>query len=231
MKNCINCKEEINWNNVATDSGKKEVDISGLCEKCFDNISFNLYDNLHHLDSEVLQMVNNIECLVLAGGSLRKLVDRNDIIMDYDLFFLDTPEKESVKNNLVQGLKNSEEYKKVFECPEGKLFTFIRKDKVKLQIIDKRSYEDCNDLISSFDITASSACWNGVAFYKDERFVFDVLNKRLNINTVEYPVATLKRLMKYQDKGYKLTNQASKRFVMEVSETSWSDQDLEFYID
>lgn len=231
MDNCTKCKEVINWSNIATEAGKREVELSGLCEKCFDNITFNLHDNIYLLDTEVLQMVNNIDCLVLAGGALRKLVDNNDIIVDYDLFFLNTPEKSSVKDNIVQNMKGSENYKKVFECPEGKLYTFVRDDGIKLQIIDKRSYKDCDDLISSFDITASSACWDGVAFYKHERFVFDVLNKRLNINSVEYPVATLKRLMKYQSKGYKLTNEASKEFVMKVSSTEWGEQDLEFYID
>lgn len=50
-------------------------------------------------------------------------------------------------------------------------------------------------------------------------------------NADEYPVATMKRIEKYIQKGYSLSNDAAKFFVGEVSDNIWSDGDLELYID
>lgn len=232
MSECRKCNEELGWSNIATEKGKLEVGISGICEKCFDNITFDLESGLHRLDKGVCQMVENIPSLVLAGGALRSLVDSSDTILDYDLFLIDSPEKETCKKNIIESWERSPELGRiVFKCPQGKLYTFKSSNGVKIQLIDKRPYKSCEDLVSSFDMTACSAVWDGVSFYKHERFIFDVLHKRLNMNSLEYPVATLKRLMKYQAKGYKLTNEASRSFIDVVSREQWSEDDLELYID
>ena len=39
---CISCKQRFTDNNVHTDAGWRETQISGLCEDCFDGIT--LYD-------------------------------------------------------------------------------------------------------------------------------------------------------------------------------------------
>lgn len=37
---CIDCGEEFSNNNVFTEAGWKETKISGLCEKCFDDLFY-----------------------------------------------------------------------------------------------------------------------------------------------------------------------------------------------
>lgn len=229
MSDCIKCGEKFGYQNLATEAGKQEAANTGICEVCFDSLTFSMEENLHRLDERILGLVTDTEGLVLAGGSLRKLVDNSDNLVDYDLFLVGG-DKDIVKQKVIEHLKAIGD--KIFECPQGKLYSYVLKDtKIKVQLIDKRPYIDVWDLLSSFDITACCAVWDGDNIFRNNRFVFDVLNKRLNINAVEYPVATMKRIEKYIQKGYSLSNDAAKFFVSEVSDKIWSEDDLELYID
>jgi len=224
---CVKCGEEKSPNNTATEAGKKEWYISGMCEKCFDSVTFYVDTEKAYdiYDSFVLSLVG--DGCILAGGALRKLVNPSDILCDYDLFF--TSEDSFSKTKGV--LEESERFSKVFQCPEDKLVSYKDEGGVKVQLIKKRIYKDLLDVISSFDITACCAAWDKVSFKSNERFIFDVLHSKLNLNTVEYPVATLKRILKYSHKGYKMSSDACKEYVKMVSVMDLSDEDLEFYID
>lgn len=229
-KFCIRCNEEIGFHNTATEAGRKEIAITQICEVCFDNVCVDMESGIDKLDKNVVQMIMNIDSLVLAGGAMRSLIS-NDEISDYDLFLIDSHHKESIKSNIVKAWENSSEGKIIFKCPQGKLYTFMTKDRVKIQLIDKRPYKDCDDLVNSFDFTACSAAWDGQRFYKHRRFAFDVINKRLNINSIQYPVATLKRMGKYQLKGYSLTSQAALDLVEMISARQWGEDEKSLYID
>ena len=87
---CKVCKEEINWTNTVTESGWQEVAISCTCEKCFDNLTFNMEENLSELDAHVVSLVEKSPHVVLAGGALRVLVNSSEEeLCDYDLFVTD----------------------------------------------------------------------------------------------------------------------------------------------
>lgn len=156
---------------------------------------------------------------------MRSLVDPGDEVCDYDLFFTDTSKIDSVKAKL-----HRKGYTKVFECPQGKLVTFKNED-TKIQLINKRDYLDCYDIISSFDITACCAAYDGKEFYKHNRFVFDNLNKLINLNAIEYPMATMKRIAKYSQKGFRLTTQAIEDFVTYCNQVELTEDNKVFYID
>ena len=221
---CNNCGEEISYHNTRTKEGQDEFQISGVCEKCFDNSTFNLEENLNILNQDILSLIKG--GVILAGGALRSLVDYCDEIMDYDLFVLDS--------NLISQLQSDitkKGFKKVFECPKGELFTFVSVDNIKVQIINKRTYYSMEDLISSFDITACCCAYDGTNFCYNERFVFDNLNKLININKVEYPNATLRRIAKYVKKGFKLSQRGCSDFTTAVNQMVLTEQNSEFYID
>ena len=152
-KVCKSCGETLSYSNTITPEGWAEYEISGLCEKCFDDSTFCMEDALDELNQDVLSIIK--DGVVLAGGALRSLVDPDDTPQDYDLFFTDTSKIEYVKGCLL-----CKGYSKVFECPEGKLTTFKNED-TKVQLINKREYTDCSDIISSFDITACCAAYDG----------------------------------------------------------------------
>lgn len=222
---CVCCKEEISYANTRTKAGWAEVEISGMCEKCFDNTTFCLEENIYELDEEILKVVK--DGVILAGGALRYLVDCTDSICDYDLFFLDRSKVQSAQEYFL-----SKDYNLIFECPKGELFTYYNKDSnTKVQLILKRDYKDCYDLISSFDIRACCAAYDGEQFYTNGGFVFDNLNKLININKIEYPVATLRRIAKYSAKGFTLTPQASQYFVEAVNRFELTEDNTALYID
>lgn len=226
---CVNCGEEISSNNTCTPSGQAEYQISGVCEKCFDYVTFNLEENLYELDESILNLLG--DGVVLAGGALRKLVDSMEVIADYDLFFVgDDANKTLVLADLESRLK-SIGYTLVFRCPKGELTTFKKDNEPKVQIVNKRNYTTMDDLISSFDITACCAAYNGDQIITNSRFVFDNLNKKININRVEYPNATLRRILKYAAKGFKLSNQGSKDFILAVNGMDITPENDVFYID
>ena len=164
--------------------------------------------------------------MVLAGGSLRALVNTYDEIQDYDLFFLDESKVHGVKEAL-----EYEGFKLVFACPEGKLFTYIDSNQIKVQLVLKRTYSSCEDIIGSFDVTACCCAYDGKKFYYNDRFVFDNLNGLININNIEFPVATMKRIAKYIEKGFKLTSGAAKYFVENVNAMVLDDSNTALYID
>lgn len=222
-KICKCCGETLSWSNTITPAGWDEYEISGLCEKCFDDSTFCMEDALDDLNPDVLDIIGN--GVVLAGGALRFLVDPEDTPQDYDLFFTDTSKIDSVKAKLLR-----KGYTKVFECHEGKLTTFKDED-IKVQLINKRDYSSCEDIISSFDITACCAAYDGEQFYKHNRFVFDNLNKLINLNAIEYPMATMKRIAKYSQKGFRLTTQATEDFVTYCNQVELTDDNKVFYID
>ena len=227
VKHCAVCQEKINWTNTGTEDGWKEADITSICEKCFDNATFDMEEHLEELCYNIRALVKSSPGVVLAGGALRMLVDPyNEEICDYDLFVTD----QSVLDNLLTDIQ-AMGYSKVFECPKRELFTFVQEDEYKVQVINKRPYWDCQDIISSFDITAACAAWDGENFYKHERFVFDVLNKRTNLNVVEYPNATMKRIVKYALKGYTLTSQANDFFISSVNSMELTEENRAMYID
>ena len=227
IKHCRVCSEDINWTNTATEGGWAEVGITCTCEKCFDNLTFDMEENIEELSYNIKKLVQESPSVVLAGGALRMLVDPcNEEICDYDLFVTD----QSVLEKLLADIQ-ALGYTKVFECPKRELFTFVMGDEYKIQVINKRPYKDCNDMLSSFDITACCAAWDGENFYKHERFVFDVLNKRINLNAVEYPNATLKRIVKYVLKGYTLTPHANNFFISSVNQMELTEENRVMYVD
>jgi hypothetical protein len=224
IKICNYCGEEISFKNTQTSAGWAEVDISGVCEKCFDDSTFDLSENLKNLDNFVLSLIK--DGVILAGGALRSLVDAEDKVQDYDLFFLDQLKVEAVKNKL-----KDNNFNLIFECPKGELFSYVNSKGTKVQLILKRKYSSCEDIISSFDITACCCAYDGNNFWKNTRFIFDNLNKLININKVEYPIATMKRISKYISKGFKLTPDAASKFVTEVNSMKLDDNNTALYID
>ena len=171
--------------------------------------------------------------VVLAGGSLRTFVDPRDCVKDFDLFFLGEETKE-IKDKLEDEIK-AKGGKKSFQCKEDELRSFeLHGMKIQLISIKNKKYSSVEHLLDSFDINASrfALTTEGGYFYLHftEQSVRDIKKKHITINTVTYPVATIKRICKFKEKGYNVTL-AAKEFVQQVSKNS-QEMDLEtVYVD
>lgn len=229
-KNCVMCKEEFGHNNVFTDAGLRETQISGMCEVCFDSVTYDMYEYIEDLVEnypEELFPVTSVRGCFLAGGAMRTLVDPEDALKDIDLFF----ETEDALNKTLDYFEANENFKNIFTCPKRELFTYINtEDEVKVQLVAKEFYTP-QEAIESLDVTACCAAWDGKSIYKHRRFVSDVMNKRIHLNNIQYPNATMRRINKYSHKGYTLTQDAIRYFVETVNAMELTEDNMEFYVD
>lgn len=230
LPKCLSCGEVISWENTDGDEDLREHMISGVCGVCFEHCCATplLIEDieLQSEDDEILDMVKNNDGVILGGGYFRKLVDEDDVLCDYDIFF--------TKNDAIEKLKNHLEllgYRQVFACPKGELFTYKKQDGVKVQLITKFIYSNLREMVDSFDLTACCAGWDGEMFESNRRFIFDVKSKRINLNKVTYPVATMNRIAKYTGKGYTLTPKANLEFVLAVNEMVLDENNMALYVD
>lgn len=186
-------------------------------------------------DFLVLDLLN--ENVFLAGGAMRTLLLDEDI-KDYDVFFRKQYEVPEARQKLVD-----EGFELVFECPEGKLFTYRKEWEpgpcgephiMKVQLICNE-FGGPEDIINTFDFNAGRCAMDNRNVYITDQFIRDVMTKTLSLWRLTYPVATLKRLVKYANKGYNI-NQVSKEIVGELynagfNNVLWDDEQLRVYID
>ena len=189
-------------------------------------------------------------CFV-AGGATRSLINQEEIA-DFDIFFCEQPmtveliapfdltditatsptiEKKITYSASVLAIKRllvKEKYKLVFSCPEGKLFTY-KQGEIKIQLI-LECHGQPEEVIGGFDFNATCAALDDEYFYFSKQFIQDIKTKKLSINTVTYPAATIKRLMKYKDKGYGI-NDAIVEFMKNISGKEFDAEKLRLYID
>lgn len=188
-------------------------------------LSLEKIDANKRLDPFILSLLN--DKIWLAGGALRSAYNKTEDIVDYDLFFSSKQFVEPTKQKLEQ-----KGYKKIFECPEGKLTTYCLND-IKVQCITEFYYSQQFNLIDSFDICACRYSTNGKNVYTFYSSLRDSKKKLINLNRIDFPAATLKRIAKYSKKGYRLTNKATEKFVNHIYESGKNNLDLDnrIYID
>jgi hypothetical protein len=163
----------------------------------------------------------------LAGGALRTLVDPDDTVVDYDLFFKDR----ETCDFLLDYFSKIKYMQKIFECPEGKLYSFKHPKLGKIQFICEEFYQDGEHVINLFDINACCFCWDGESLFTTREAIKNVNKKQITLNAVTYPVSTLKRISKYAAKGYYI-GKAAEQFVEAVRfQEFFPDEWLRQYID
>jgi hypothetical protein len=180
---------------------------------------------LNKLKSERFRKIDYIlatglinEDVWLAGGSLRTLIDQNETICDYDLFF-----KDSINTILNYGKLNKTRnkleilgFKLTFECPEGKLYTYTKNicpDRIwvgnevstiiKVQLITEHFYSSPEELLSTFDLSPTYFCTDGEWLWTNKTAIKSVKKKVCSLLKLSYPISsTFKRIIKYYEKGY-----------------------------
>lgn len=162
---------------------------------------------------------------ILAGGSLRTILNcAAEKVSDFDLFFKSFQGAPALREKL-----SSAGWENVFSCPEEKLFTY-KKGSHKLQLICETEFSSPAQLIESFDLTPCvSAYYDGEIFFTRE-FVRSVFKKRARIQNVSFPVASLKRIVKYAQKGYSISI-AAEDFARLTNGISFDGSDFRHYLD
>lgn len=183
------------------------------------------FNKINNYFPELEYLVSEEKLCLLGGGSLRTLIDKKDNICDIDLFFTDFDNVPKV-----QSILEENEYNVVFKCPRGELTT-LKSGDIKVQLITKRTYKNANDLCYSFDITACCAVWDGEVLTTHEDWFKDVKSKTIAFNDITYPVASIARVIKYYNKGYRYTGQTLTDLVMQINQKEFDGDSLALYVD
>ena len=162
------------------------------------------------LNQEVLRFVDKNDAY-LAGGALRGIFGKDEIIADYDIFFSDDLSAAATRLDLEEG-----GWQVVFTCPLGHLTTH-KKDGIKVQCISENYYYNADHLINTFDINACRiALWKN-KIYTDRVAIRDMRRKRVTLHNVDFPAATFKRIIKYSHKGYNVDNAAITFYIEDIA--------------
>lgn len=163
----------------------------------------------------------------IAGGAIRSIFDKTTID-DYDLFFrgpsFEISKFEEMKQNL---LNNGFEVK--FTCPEGKLIT-LKKEGFKVQLINKQATAEVADIELLFDLNATMFAYVEGKYYSETKYIKAAVRKKLEIVNLKVPYSTMRRMFKYEKKGYNI-RKAIEQFCEHLAGPNITNYDLVFYID
>ncbi len=181
-----------------------------------------LYTKFYKVRPVYKYLNNNI---FLAGGSLRTVLKCSvEEVNDFDLFFKTLAEVQPLRDRL-----EKDGFEKYYECPDGFLYSY-RKGKHKIQLICKIEYATPEILLQSFDVSPCLFAWHDKTLYFTREAVRSVFRKRLRVNNVTFPVATLKRLVKYAQKGYSV-GMGAEDFCRQTNNKSFTGDQFRHYID
>lgn len=176
------------------------------------------------IDSRIKELLGWFKDCWLAGGAAKSIYSREEVV-DYDLFFRSPEAREDLALELQEM-----NFRKIFECPKGELLTY-KNGQVKVQLITKRYYSDLEDVLTSFDLTPSMFGYDGEYLYTYKNCIKDVKKKRLGLNKVTYPVATINRVAKYMKKGYSYTEEFGQELILEINTKQFDPEQLALYVD
>jgi uncharacterized membrane protein len=211
----------------------KSINLANLKEQRFSKLQESLW-----IDYESLTKAGAI----IAGGSLRTLIDKEDTVCDIDLFF---KEEESIANT--KSLLEDSEYVCVFQCPLGYLSTYYKfSEKVvgkrfdgspeyevlsKVQLITRNLYIDLEHVVSSFDLMPCCVAMDSERIVFADKWVRSVKKKMLYLNNLTYPVATLNRIDKYKRKGYYASEAFYVDIITTIQSSRFDGDRMSLYID
>lgn len=199
-----------------------KIELSKFCE----NYNISTESNIFKTIESLFEGTEDLSIFV-AGGAIRNLIEgKEKVENDFDLFFKNEEELRIYENRIKTKLK----YKG--ESIESDLNVSLNLDGQKIQLI-KIYHNNAEDLIQSFDFTICMfAVGNDKILYCGDLSLFDLARKKLVVNKITYPIASLRRFLKYTNKGFHACGGAMKMFLNDIiaSNPSGIENEIE-YID
>lgn len=176
---------------------------------------FTLLDNLTKF-TDILKAfvpVNNGYTCYIAGGAIRRaIMGEKSVGSDIDLFFLDERTFDVFYNVLSL---NKDLFELVSNTENNACFKW---NGIPVQLV-KKFVKDSNgieDILNEFDFTI---CQFAVSYcdldtlYAGDMALFDLARRRLVVNKITYPVASLRRMIKYTKQGFYACSGTLKTFL------------------
>lgn len=134
-----------------------------------------------------------------AGGAIRRTLIKRALDSDFDFFFRDAEQLAEWEKLLPSGLslvRETEHHKHWKGRIDGSDLP------VEIQAIRFRYYASAAAVIDSFDYTITQFALDGDKLVTTPYALWDLGRKRLAIHKVTYPVATMRRMLKYSNQGF-----------------------------
>lgn len=166
----------------------------------------------------------------IAGGALRRTLQGKEPDSDFDFFFHDADQLEAFRLKL-----ESRGMDKVRETVHhvhyrGRLGdSGIDRD---IQCIRFAFYNSASAVIDSFDYTICMLAFDGDKLTLGEFTLWDLGRRRLAIHRITYPVATMRRMLKYASQGFTACKGCLATILTETASRAELLQQLEIeYVD
>jgi hypothetical protein len=136
----------------------------------------------------------------IAGGAVRRTVQGAEPESDFDFFFRDADQLGTFVAEIERlGLVKVKETKHHVHYRGRIGDSALERD---VQCIRFAFYEDAAAVIDSFDYTICMLAFDGTTLTTGDHALWDLGRKRLAIHKITYPVATMRRLLKYTNQGF-----------------------------
>lgn len=135
----------------------------------------------------------------IAGGAVRRTLAGHVLDSDFDFFFRDDAAlaewqlKLPSAFRLVRETKHHKHWRGTVEGSELP---------IDIQAIKFAFYDSAEAVIDSFDYTITMFALDGTDLVTTPEALWDLGRKRLAIHKVTYPVATMRRMLKYGKQGF-----------------------------
>lgn len=136
----------------------------------------------------------------MAGGALRRTLLGEMPDSDFDFFFRDEAQLTAFAADL-----EGRGFTKVKETPHHLQYrgaagpSSLPRD---IQLIRFKFYRAASEVIDSFDYTICQFAFDGTTLTVGDYSLWDLGRKRLAVHKITYPVASMRRLIKYQKQGF-----------------------------
>lgn len=135
----------------------------------------------------------------IAGGAIRRTLIRQALDSDFDFFFKSQDDMDAWERKLPDTLTlvKETEHHKHWRGRVGDSDLPI-----DIQAIRFRFYESAADVIDSFDYTITQFALDGDTLVTTPEALWDLGRRKLAIHKITYPVATMRRMLKYTKQGF-----------------------------
>lgn len=151
-----------------------------------------------------------------AGGAIRRTLINQPLDSDFDFFFRDADHLSAWESGLPSTLSlvRETEHHKHWRGTVGDSSLPI-----DVQAIRFRFYDSPEAVIDSFDYTITQFAFDGTNLVTTPTALWDLGRKRLAIHKVTYPVATMRRLLKYTRQGFTACNGCLATLLRETAQS------------
>jgi hypothetical protein len=156
------------------------------------------------------------QSFLIAGGAIRRTITGEKLEDgDIDLFFTNEKDHNAYKNIL----RDRQDFKLISEKDHVDTFEWTYAGtKYEVQLIKIRFYPNAAALLDSFDFTIAQFAMdpNGPRFFCGDLSLYDLGRKRIVLNNLNYPLSSLRRLIKYTKQGYYACNGFMQTYLEEI---------------